>query len=134
MTTWTFRVVRRFSGLYSVSSFIRKNYNIIFSIPVILFPSSGIFAFHLPVQNGGSPESGNPGDNARNEAFNGLVRHEYLMQYYFLDLKDAIGVLDSWKEGYSDFRPHGSLEQPTPARFRTDWNKKNDPEKLARCG
>ena len=41
---------------------------------------------------------GRPGDNARNEAFNGLVRRECLTLHYFLDLKEAEGVLRSWKE------------------------------------
>jgi putative transposase len=38
---------------------------------------------------------GRPGDNARNEAFNGLVRRECLWQHYFLDRSEAAGVLDS---------------------------------------
>jgi putative transposase len=77
---------------------------------------------------------GRPGDNARNEAFNGLVRRECLTHHYFLDLNEAAGVLDSWKEEYNKVRPHGSLGQLAPARYGADWSKKNDPERLAKCG
>jgi putative transposase len=77
---------------------------------------------------------GRPGDNARNEAFNGLVRRECLTHHYFLDLNEAAGVLDSWKEEYNKVRPHGSLGQLAPAIYGADWSKKNDPERLAKCG
>jgi putative transposase len=77
---------------------------------------------------------GKPGDNARNEAFNGLVRRECLTHHYFLDLREAAGVLHSWKEEYNNVRPHGSLGQLPPAHYRADWSKKNDPERLTKCG
>jgi putative transposase len=76
---------------------------------------------------------GKPGDNARNEAFNGLVRRECLSQHHFLDLREAAGVLNSWKEEYNRVRPHGSLGQLPPAHYRAGWSKKNDPETLANC-
>jgi len=74
---------------------------------------------------------GTPGDNAHCEAFNSLVRRECLTLHYFLDIKDASTVLGSWKEDYNNDRPHGSLDQLTPARFRAGWTKRNDPERLA---
>lgn len=77
---------------------------------------------------------GRPGDNARNEAFNGLVRRECLTLHYFLDLKEAEGVLSSWKEEYNNVRPHGSLGQLTLAHYRAGWNKENDPERMANQG
>ena len=77
---------------------------------------------------------GKPGDNARNEAFNGLVRRECLTHHYFLDLREAVRVLNSWKEEYNNVRPHGSLGQLPPAHYRAYWSKKNDPERLANCG
>lgn len=52
-----------------------------------------------------------PGDNAGDEAFNGLVRRECLSQHYFLDLKEAAAVLMSWKEDYNKVRPHGKAPQ-----------------------
>ena len=77
---------------------------------------------------------GKPGDNARNEAFNGLVRRECLPHHYFLDLGEAAGVLDSCKEEYNKVRPHGSLGQLTPASYGADWSKENNPKRLANCG
>jgi len=75
--------------------------------------------------------SGTPGDNTHCEAFNSLVRRECLTLHYFLDIKDASTVLGSWKEDYNNDRPHGSLDQLTPARYRAGWIKRNDPERLA---
>lgn len=71
---------------------------------------------------------GTPGDNARNEAFNGLVRRECLTHHYFLGLREAATVLQSWKEDYNNQRPHGSLGRIPPAQFRADWSDRNDPE------
>lgn len=77
---------------------------------------------------------GTPGDNARNEAFNGTVRRECLTHHYFLSLEEAAAVLGSWKEEYNNDRPHGSLGQFTPAEFWAGWCRKNDPARLAKCG
>ena len=75
-----------------------------------------------------------PGDNARNEAFNGLVRRECLTHHYFLYLNEAAGVLHSWKEEYNKVRPHGTLGQLTPARYGVGRSRTNDPERLQKCG
>ncbi|MBK6733152.1 MAG: transposase family protein [bacterium] len=48
---------------------------------------------------------GTPGDNARNEAFKGLVRRECLTHHYFLNLAEAAAVLHSWREDYNNVRP-----------------------------
>ena len=76
---------------------------------------------------------GTPGDNARNEAFNGTVRRECLSQHYFVDLSDASGVLDSWRNEYNNDRPHGSLGYITPAGFRAGWGRKDDPAGAEKC-
>ena len=77
---------------------------------------------------------GRPGDNARNEAFNGLVRRECLSHHYFLDFDEAAAVLKSWKEKYNKVRPHGSLGQLTPARYGAGRSRTTDPERLQKCG
>ena len=64
---------------------------------------------------------GRPGDNARNEAFNGLVRRECLSQHYFLNLEDARRTLENWRIDYNNHRPHSSLDQNPPAKFRAEW-------------
>jgi putative transposase len=76
---------------------------------------------------------GTPGDNARNEAFNGTVRRECLSQHYFLDITEATVVLGSWRDEYNNDRPHGSLGHVPPARFRADWSNKNDPAEPENC-
>ncbi len=61
---------------------------------------------------------GRPGDNAHIEAFNSLVRRECLSQHWFGSLEEARGRLEAWKEEYNNDRPHGSLQQTPPARYR----------------
>ena len=61
---------------------------------------------------------GKPGDNAHIEAFNSVVRRECLSQHWFTSLEEARGLLEAWKEEYNNDRPHGSLRQMPPARYR----------------
>jgi putative transposase len=63
---------------------------------------------------------GRPGDNAHIEAFNSLVRRECLSQHWFTTLEEARGLLEAWKDDYNNDRPHGSLGQMTPARYRAE--------------
>ena len=63
---------------------------------------------------------GRPGDNAHIEAFNSLVRRECLSQHWFRSLEEARGLLGAWKDDYNNDRPHGSLGQMTPARYRAE--------------
>ena len=76
---------------------------------------------------------GKPGDNARNEAFNGTVRRECLSQHYFLDLTEAQQVLEQWRLEYNNFRPHSSLDQMPPAQFRAAWELNKDSSELQNC-
>lgn len=71
---------------------------------------------------------GTPGENARNEAFNSLVRRECLTHHCILDLREAASVLHSWKEDYNNQRPHGSLGRIPPAQYRAGWTDRKDPE------
>ena len=64
---------------------------------------------------------GKPGDNALNEAFNGTVRRECLSQHYFLSLEEAKRTLEAWRLDYNNHRPHSSLDQMPPARYRAAW-------------
>lgn len=70
---------------------------------------------------------GRPGDNARNEAFNSVVRRECLTLHYFSSLTEAESVLLSWKNEYNNERPHGSLGQIPPAEFRSGWTEAEAP-------
>jgi len=74
---------------------------------------------------------GRPGDNARNEAFNGTVRRECLTLHYFLSLQDAERRLSEWKFEYNNERPHGSLGQIPPAEYRAGLTLEEDSSRLA---
>jgi putative transposase len=73
---------------------------------------------------------GKPGDNARNEAFNGTVRRECLTQHYFLNIQEAQRILDGWRFEYNNDRPHSSLNQESPVQFRVGWSTMEDPSEL----
>ena len=75
---------------------------------------------------------GTPGDNARNEAFNGTVRRECLTLHYFLSLPDTESMLSAWQMEYNNERPHGSLGQTPPAEYRTGLTKEEDSSRLAK--
>ncbi len=74
---------------------------------------------------------GRPGDNARNEAFNSVVRRECLTLHYFLGIREAQSRLSSWQTEYNNERPHGSLGQIPPAEYRAGLTKVEDPRMLA---
>jgi putative transposase len=61
---------------------------------------------------------GKPGDNAFIESFNATVRRECLSQHWFVSLEDAQRTLDAFREDYNNTRPHRSLANQPPARFR----------------
>ena len=71
---------------------------------------------------------GKPGDNAHVEAFNSLVRRECLSQHWFRSLEEAQSVLQAWKTEYNHDRPHGSLRQLTPARYRAGVSCPREPQ------
>lgn len=61
---------------------------------------------------------GKPVDNAFVESFNGTVRRECLSQHWFMGLEDAQTTLDAWREDYNNHRPHRSLANQSPAKYR----------------
>lgn len=77
---------------------------------------------------------GRPGDNARNEAFNSLVRRECLTLHYFLNTREAQRRLSAWRAKYNNERPHGSLGHIPPAEYRAGFTKAEVPRKLAKSG
>lgn len=60
---------------------------------------------------------GKPMENAICESFNGRFRDECLNETWFLDLEHAKGTIEDWRIDYNEARPHGSLNQLTPAEF-----------------
>ena len=61
---------------------------------------------------------GKPVDNAFIESFNGTVRRECLSQHWFTGLEDAQQTLDAWRKHYNNHRPHRSLANRSPAKYR----------------
>ena len=64
-------------------------------------------------------ERGKPTQNAFIESFNGKFRDECLNQNWFVDLRDARGVIEAWRVDYNTVRPHSSLGYRTPEEFAT---------------
>jgi hypothetical protein len=71
-----------------------------------------------------------PENNARNEAFNSVVRPECLTHHYFFGLEDPSVVLEFWKEDYNNERPHGKLGQIPPVESRPAWAKSMESARL----
>ena len=62
---------------------------------------------------------GRPMQNGFVESFNGRLRDECLNEHLFRGLSDARGILEAWRTGYNQTRPHTSLGGPTPTEFAT---------------
>ena len=60
-------------------------------------------------------EPGSPWENGYCESFNGKLRDECLNGEIFYGLKEAIVVLEQWRNQYNTIRPHSSLNYRPPA-------------------
>ncbi len=60
---------------------------------------------------------GKPIENAFAESFNGKLRDECLNTNWFLSLKHAREVIESWRRDYNTVRPHSSLGGLAPQEF-----------------
>jgi putative transposase len=68
-------------------------------------------------------EPGKPVQNAVIESFNGKMRDECLNQEWFLDLQDARGRIEAWRDDYNQMRPHSSLDNLPPAVWAQQQNQ-----------
>jgi len=59
-------------------------------------------------------QPGKPYQNGTIESFNGKLRDECLNENLFLSLKDAERIVENWRSGYNNERPHSSLGGKTP--------------------
>ena len=57
---------------------------------------------------------GKPIENAYAESFIGRLRDECLNENWFLSLKDARDIIETWRIDYNEVRPHGSLRGLSP--------------------
>jgi putative transposase len=66
---------------------------------------------------------GTPIENAYAESFIGRFRDECLNENWFVSLKDAREIIESWRKDYNEARPHGSLSGLTPNEFVENTGK-----------
>jgi len=60
-------------------------------------------------------EPGSPWENGYNESFNGKLRDELLNGEIFYTLREAIILIERWRQYYNTRRPHSSLGYQPPA-------------------
>jgi putative transposase len=63
-------------------------------------------------------EPGKPVQNAHIESFNGKLRNECLNMEWFTSLREARQVIEEWRREYNQFRPHSSLGNLPPEKWR----------------
>ena len=68
---------------------------------------------------------GKPIENAFAESFNGRLRDECLNTNWFLSVKQAREIIESWRKDYNSVRPHSALGGLAPQEFmELDGNAK----------
>ena len=60
---------------------------------------------------------GKPVENAFAESFNGRLRDECLNINWFMGIKHAGEVIESWRRDYNEVRPHSSLKGRSPKEY-----------------
>ena len=60
---------------------------------------------------------GKPVENAFAESFNGRLRDECLNTNWFMSVRHAREIIESWRQDYNEVRPHSSLKGRTPREF-----------------
>ena len=63
-------------------------------------------------------DPGKPWQNGSNESFNGKFRDECLSMQWFKNRLDAKVMIEEFRRGYNEVRPHSSLGQLTPLEFK----------------
>ena len=63
-------------------------------------------------------DPGKPWQNGVTESFNGKFRDECLAMEWFKNRIDAKVVIEMFRRGYNEVRPHSSLGQLTPVEFK----------------
>jgi len=68
-------------------------------------------------------EPGAPWENAYIESFNGRMRDELLNRELFTSLREAIVIIEEWRQEYNRDRPHSSLDYLSPQEALEKWEK-----------
>ena len=66
-------------------------------------------------------DPGSPWQNAWIASFNGRLRDELLNLWRFDSLLEARVIIEDWRAGYSNRRPHSAHGELTPAEFALRW-------------
>jgi putative transposase len=61
---------------------------------------------------------GKPWQNGTDESFNGKFRDECLNMEWFRTRREAVAIIETWRQHYNAVRPHSSLGYLTPHEFR----------------
>ena len=69
-------------------------------------------------------EPGSPWENGYCESFNGKLRDELLNGEIFYSLKEALIMIENWRQHYNKVRPHSSLGYRPPAPEALVWPSK----------
>jgi putative transposase len=69
-------------------------------------------------------DPGKPMQNGALESFSGKVRDEFLNQHWFMRLKEAKELAESWRQDYNERRPHSSLDGLSPNEFKNAYEEK----------
>jgi putative transposase len=67
-------------------------------------------------------EPGKPSQNGFVEAFNGRVRDECLNEHWFSTLREARGLIETWRNAYNSTRPHSALGWMSPNDFSSSYS------------
>lgn len=63
-------------------------------------------------------DPGKPWQNGRDESFNGRFRDECLSLEWFRSRREAVVLIEYWRNHYNEVRPHNSLQYLTSAEFK----------------
>jgi transposase InsO family protein len=70
-------------------------------------------------------EPGKPNQNAYIESFNGRFRDECLNEHWFVDLRHARRIIETWRREYNEKRPKKGLGGLTPSQYAKQLAKKS---------
>lgn len=65
---------------------------------------------------------GKPWQNGTDESFNGRFRDECLSIEWFRTRREAMPIIETWRQHYNQVRPHSSLGYLTPHQFKNQQN------------
>lgn len=72
-------------------------------------------------------DPGKPWQNGTDESFNGKFRDECLSIEWFRSRREAVVVIETWRQHYNQVRPHSSLQYLTPVEFKQQLRQNPQP-------